>query len=145
MSATGDPALAPDAGVTLIEALAVVAVVALAATIGFARLQQAVQTLAWRQATVAMGMRLRETRAAALRHGRAEAFAVTADGRGYRAAGVASPSPAGATLALAGDAPILFQPDGSSSGGVLVVRRPRGAPARLRVEPDTGAVAEARP
>ena len=125
MSATGDRG-AGDAGETLIEALAVVAIVGLVAAIAFPRLQQGLLALSQRQAVAVLTARVRQTRAEALDRDAAAVFAVAADGRSYAAGG--SPRvavPPGVTLSATPDRRIAFYGDGSSTGGRIVVRAGR--------------------
>jgi type II secretory pathway pseudopilin PulG len=141
MSATGDPA---QAGTTLIEALAALAITTLVALIAFPRVQQALVSLAQKQTVAVVAARLRQVRADALTGDRATAFAVAADGRGYGA----SNSPFARTLpgvelhAPQGRA-IAFYGDGSSSGGAVWVSAGRSSVA-VSVAPATGTVSVGR-
>jgi len=144
MSATGESGLRfpPQAGTTLIEALAVVAITTLIALIGFPRMQQSLLTLSQRQTVAVVASRLREARAEALKRDRPAAFSVAADGRVYGASvGEPATAPLGVTLALAaaGSGRIVFYGDGSSSGGQVLVRTAQRTIA-VRVVPQTGVV-----
>ncbi len=137
MSATGDaPAGAAagrpgsQAGTTLIEALALVAITALVSLIGFPSLRQGLLVLEQRQTAAVIAARLRQARAEALRRDTATVFAIAPDGRAYGAPdGVMRRTPAGVSLSARGegDGRIFFQGDGSSSGGVVRIRAARRA------------------
>lgn len=128
-----------EAGSTLIEALVAVAIISMAATIGFPSLRQGFVTLSQHQAVATVVARLRQARAQALRHDGLTTFDVAADGRSYAAGGVVTTAPPGVTFAAAGDGPIAFYGDGSSSGGrVWVIAGPKIA---VTVAPLSGAVA----
>jgi general secretion pathway protein H len=130
-----------DAGTTLIEALVVVAITGLVATVGFPTLRQSLLTLSQRQTAVVVATRIRQVRADALRRDRPAAFAVSPDGARYGASrSPATTTPPGVSLASASGAAIVFFGDGSSSGGViLVIAAGRRIP--VVVSADTGAVA----
>jgi type II secretory pathway pseudopilin PulG len=136
MSATGSR----DAGTTLIEALVVVALIGLAASVGFPRLQQSLASLSWRETIAVVAARLRQVRADALHSGGVRAFVIARDGRGYSAPGggfVATPS--GVELTAPSGRAIGFYSDGSSTGGAIWVSA-RGRSVPVRVSPDTGAI-----
>jgi general secretion pathway protein H len=147
MSATGDAPGAPDAGTTLIEALVVVAIMAMMAVIGFPQLRQTLALLAQRETVAVVTARLREARALALRRDAPVLFAVTGDGLGYATTGApVTRAPPGVVLASKSGAPgdatgaIAFFGDGSSTGGAVWV----GAGRRtipVYVAPGTGVVA----
>ncbi len=141
MSATGDDAApSAQAGTTLVEALAVVAITALVAMIGFPRMQQGLLTLAQRQTVSAVAARLRQSRAEALRHDAPVIFTVAADGRAYgEPGGIPVPAPPGVTLSTS-TGRIAFFGDGSSSGGLVWVSGGRRAIAVI-VSAPAGAVA----
>lgn len=136
--------LAPDAGTTLIETLVVVGITALVAFIGFPKMQQAMLAMSQRETVSMVAARLREARAQALSSDQPVVFAVTADGRtfgvlGERAPGKAAP---GVSVAPADGSPrqIVFYGDGTSSGGVILVRGGQRA-SGVATEPQNGAVA----
>ena len=62
-------AIGSDRGTTLIEALAVVAITALLALVGFPSLRDTLSGFAQRETVAAAGARLRQTRADAMRLG----------------------------------------------------------------------------
>ena len=132
----------PDAGETLIEALAIVAILMLVSLIAFPRLQQAMLSLSQRQTAATVEERLREARASALMSDRPVTFKVAANGRAYGWRGAATSAAPGVRLrAIPG--PITFERDGSSTGGgvwVLVGRRGYF----ITVDPVNGAVALSR-
>jgi general secretion pathway protein H len=137
MSATGSRR---DAGTTLIEALVTVAVIGLAASVGFPRLQQSLASLSWRESIAVVAARLRQVRADALRTGNVTAFVIAHDGRGYSAPGGGFvPTPPGVELTSPSGRAIGFYGDGSSSGGSIWVSA-RGRSLPVRVSPATGAI-----
>jgi Tfp pilus assembly protein FimT len=144
MSETGEAGagFGAQAGTTLIEALAVVAITTMIALIGFPRLQQGILTLSQRETVAVVAARLREARGQAMRHNRRIVFAVAADGVAYGATiGKVSQTPAGVSLATSGaeNGRIVFFGDGSSSGGqVMVSANRRTIP--VTVIPQTGVV-----
>jgi len=140
MSATGErrPRRSGEAGTTLIEALAVVSITALASLIAFPRLQQSFLTLSERHEVSRVEARLREARANALRRDEPVTFSFAADERTHGAADTAGQS--GMSFAIDGDRPILFFGDGSSSGGVVRVFAGQRAVAAVTVAPAGGAM-----
>lgn len=128
MSATGDVDWARDAGETLIEALAVVAIVGLVATIAFPRMQQGLLGLSQHQTAATVTARLREARAQAIKRDSIVVFSVAGDGRTYGVAdGAATVTPPGVDLRAlrGGDGRIIFYGDGSSTGGLIGVHAAR--------------------
>jgi type II secretory pathway pseudopilin PulG len=145
MSATGDGAggLRGDAGTTLIEALVVVAVTAMATLIVFPALRQGFGALAGRQTVAVVAARLRQARAQALRGDQPVTFFVDENERDYGVMGGAVERvPPGVTLVAADAAArrIGFYGDGSSSGGLIGVRA-GGRATLVAVAPVSGAVA----
>jgi hypothetical protein len=141
MSATGR---ARDAGLTLIETLAAVAITLLAALIGFPRLQQVLLIYSQRQTVSIVAERLREAHAGALAGDRPVAFAIASNGRALGVSGMApAVTPQGVGLSSPGRRAIVFFGDGSSSGGVVwVTAANRSIP--VWVVSATGAVAVGR-
>jgi general secretion pathway protein H len=132
-----------DAGTTLIEALVVVAITGLVALLGFPRIQQGLAAMAKHQTAVVVAARLRQVRSDALRSDQPVAFAVSPDGTRYGSGGSTTAStPPGVTLSSATGSGIAFFGDGSSSGGVILVKA-AGRPVAVVVSADTGAVAVA--
>jgi len=135
MSATGSGRR--EAGFTLMEALIALAVFSLVAGLVFPAVGQGAAAAAFQQAASGLRADVAMARAQALRTGEPVELVVAPDGRGYGW----TPGPqrrliAGLELGPA-DAALRFYPDGSSSGGGLVlaqgVRR-----ASLSVDPTTG-------
>jgi general secretion pathway protein H len=125
---------------TLWEALVVVAITALVATVTFPRVERATTTLALREEATALNASLRLARAQAVRLGTPVTFSVTRDGKGYGWSGSAlRPLHDGFTVTPAGGA-VVFYADGSSSGGMLALATARGN-VPYRIDPTTGAVA----
>ena len=144
MSATGRHAAAPggQAGYTLVEALTTVAIAAMVGAILFPLVERGLVGAAFRQAETGVRADLRMARAQAIASGRTVDLAVGVQGQGYGW----TPGPqriliAGLALSPAGGG-VRFYPDGSSSGGLLVLSR--GAlTARLEVTAATGLVLSA--
>lgn len=136
MSATG------EAGFTLLEMLVVVAIAALITGIGFPQLQRQVGAQEWRTATAATAALLRQGRAQALRGDRVAVVAAEPGGTALRLDG--KPLALPRSVAAAVPLPITFYPDGSTSGGEVMVTAGRLA-ARIAVAPDTGLVMVAAP
>jgi prepilin-type N-terminal cleavage/methylation domain-containing protein len=121
MSATGSAAPADAAGFTLIEMLVVLAISALVAGLVF----PAVERIAGRAALVAaralVAAELAEARADALRFGRPVRVSVARDGQGLLIAdGELVALPRGINL-QAVPAVLGFYPDGSATGGRLLL------------------------
>jgi type II secretory pathway pseudopilin PulG len=128
MSATGDDRLARNAGETLIEALAVVAIVGLVAAVAFPRMQQGLLGLSQRQTAAVVTARLRQARAQAMERDSIVVFAVADGGHAYGLTdGAATPTPPGVALTArqGGGGRITFYADGSSTGGVIGVQAAR--------------------
>ncbi|HEX8232263.1 MAG TPA: GspH/FimT family pseudopilin [Caulobacteraceae bacterium] len=137
MSATGK---AREAGFTLLEALVVVTIAATISALIFPSLQRTLTALSLRQSASVFTARLRAARGQAIREARPIAVAATTDGAAYAWTG-AQPQrlPGAVRLATAGQRPLVFYPDGSSSGGQAVM----AAGARripISVDASTGAV-----
>jgi general secretion pathway protein H len=140
MSATGSSA-ARQSGFTLIETLVALGIAVLIGAMIFPDLERTLQTLALRQTAAVVQANLRVARGEALRGDHMVAFAVDPDGLGYGwTNGPAQRAPRGVAMRATDGRPITFFPDGSSSGGTIVVS---GAGLRLdiAVDPQTGAVA----
>ncbi|MBV9512398.1 MAG: hypothetical protein JO303_19175 [Caulobacteraceae bacterium] len=110
-----------DAGTTLIEALAVVAVTTMASLVVFPRMQQSLETLAQRDTVAVVAAQLREARAQALLSDAPVSFVVGASGKVYGVSGLGRLTQAPPGISLATDAGargrIVFYGDGSSTGG----------------------------
>lgn len=136
MSATGESRRRH--GMTLIEALVVVALLGLVTGIGFPALERALGVLAFRQAASALAANLAVARAESQRSGRPVRLRVAADGRSYGWTGVADRSLAsGLALRLTAGRPVVFQPDGSAVPALLTLTG--GARSfQLSIEAETG-------
>ncbi|MEO8927776.1 MAG: prepilin-type N-terminal cleavage/methylation domain-containing protein [Caulobacteraceae bacterium] len=141
MSATGRRR---DAGVTLIEVLAAIAVTSLVGLVLFTNLRPQLLTYAQHQTVSVIAERLREAHAAALRRDAPVAAAVGGRGRALGVSGMAPTFiPAGVGLSSPDDRPIVFFGDGSSTGGVVwVTAASRSVP--IWIVPATGSVAIGR-
>lgn len=112
-------------GFTLVEMLAVLAVIGLIAGLGFPRMQAALRQHELRLTVSSIGGALRQARAEALRSQSAAQFHLGADGRHYGIAAQAinqghdTAVPASITVS-APPGGIRFFGDGSSSGGRVV-------------------------
>jgi general secretion pathway protein H len=128
------------AGFTLIETIVVIAILGLALSVvaGFAPRRHS--TLDLSNAADGLAETLRSARATAIARSVPVVFAPAADGRGYRLDGAYRALPQSVLLTAA--APIRFEPDGSSSGGVLRLANESGARV-LRVDWLTGQVGSA--
>lgn len=145
MLAIGDPAIGPQSGFTLIEALVVLAIAALIGGLMFPRMQGLVRGQEYRMARSAMLLGVREARARAIRSGQPVRFAVTADAHGYRIGNepVADlPSAVQLRTARPGQT-ISFYADGTSDGGRLALSG-NGIRQEFIVFPTTGLIFEAR-
>jgi type II secretory pathway pseudopilin PulG len=138
MSAAGSAAA--QAGTTLIEALAAVALIGFVSMIAFPRLQQSLTAFSQRATEAEVAARLRQTRADAVRLDRPRLFEVADDGRGYGASGWPFMRVA-AGIELNASGPITFFGDGSSSGGQVFVSAGKRS-LGLAVQPSTGRVVE---
>jgi type II secretory pathway pseudopilin PulG len=110
--------------VTLIEALAVLAITGMVMMVGFPRLQQNLLTLSRRQTATAVVERLREAHATALLKDRPVVFSVADKGRLYGWPGATARTSGGVYLTAA-NGPIAFFGDGTSSGGAVWVTAAR--------------------
>ena len=114
MSKAGDTAR--ERGFTLLEALVVVGVTALIATIAFPRIERGVSSVSVHEADASMVAGLRMARAAAIRNGTPIVFSVADDGHTFGWTGVAPHTTPGVTLAPAGQS-VTFFADGSATPG----------------------------
>jgi type II secretory pathway pseudopilin PulG len=109
---------------TLIEALAVMAITGLVMMVGFPRLQQNLLTLSRRQTATAVVEHLREAHATALLKDRLVVFSVADKGKLYGWPGATARTTGGVYL-TAVNGPIVFYGDGTSSGGSVWVTAAR--------------------
>jgi type II secretory pathway pseudopilin PulG len=150
MSATGErrrpgggSGAGGEAGDTLIEALVMVAIVALVSAVGFPQVHRSLLAFSGRQTVATVAQVLREAHAEAVRRDAPVAFAISADGRVYGAGGGRRHvTPAGVVLSSreAAGGGIVFQGDGSSAGGAVRVTAGRRT-ALITIAPGAGVVA----
>jgi len=140
MSATGK---AREAGFTLLEALVVVTIAATISALLFPNVQRTLDALSLRQSASAFTGRLRAARAQALRQDHPVWVAATADGKAYAwRDGAAQQLPGAVTIGIAGQRPVVFHPDGSSSGGDAVMA---AGTRRIPIQIDANGAVTARP
>ncbi len=131
-----------QAGYTLVEALTAVAIAAMIGAILFPLVERGVVGAAFRQAASGVGADIRMARAQAMATDRPVDLVVSAQGRGYGW----TPGPQrllieGLVMTPAGGE-VRFYPDGSSSGGRLVLSGGRVS-VRFDVTAGTGLVQSA--
>jgi len=145
MSAAGEVRAAvplPVAGFTLLEALVVLAVLALIAGIGFPRVDAAMRRFAAHEAAARVGRALHAARAAAFRRDMPVRFMILDEGRGFAVLDERDRVPAD-LRAEASSGSILFFPDGTSAGGTVGLNG-TGGRWRWHVHPTTGMIEDAR-
>jgi general secretion pathway protein H len=147
---------ASDAGVTLIEMLVVLAIIALAFALALPNLQGAARSVGVRTTAFDMKMHLGVARAAAIAKGRPMAVVIDVGGRRYASEAddrwVALPPGLGVRVTSMRDPGgnaqrprLVFFPDGSSTGGAILLKRDNAA-FNVAVDWLTGeASVEARP
>jgi general secretion pathway protein H len=124
---------AAESGFTLLELLVVLAVIGLIAGLAAPRFSALAQP-SLRQVATDIALELRATRLQALRSGRVVELAPAA---------LAARLPASVSLAAAPAAPLVFYPDGRSSGGRWQVAD-GSSTATLEIDWLTGAVRQSR-
>jgi Tfp pilus assembly protein FimT len=140
MSAAGEARrAASEAGATLLEMLVVLGVLTLTAGLVYPNLKRPLATLAPEACRAALEADLRTARAEAIRQDRTTEIDFAADGRTYSVDGRSVRLSDSVRLAADVDR-IRFDPDGSSSGGQLLIQSAKGPPLRLQVAAATGVV-----
>jgi general secretion pathway protein H len=133
MSAAGDP----ESGVTLLEALVVIAIVALIAGLIAPNMRTSLDVLSLRQSAAVLQADLRVAHATAMRTGTPVTVKALPDGRGYDWIGGTKHLPEDMTLNMSG--PVSFMPDGSLLPVTIAITSgKRHIP--IAMDPTTGAI-----
>ena len=133
MSAAGNP----DAGVTLLEALVVIAIMALIAGLMAPNIGASLDLLSLRQSAAVLQADLRIARATALRTGRPVVVKPLPGGHGYDWIGGTRHLPGAIVLSMS--APVSFLPDGSLiPAGISIAAGTRRIP--IVIDSTTGAI-----
>lgn len=133
-----------ESGFTLIEALVVMAVSVLIAGVAFPSIERLIDYFHFRAATTKVNAALERSRAVALRQDVDVRFAVLGGGRSFALSGEAPTAlPGSVRLQQASVRPILFFPDGTSTGGTLRLDAGRRH-AAFAITPDTGLIGSSR-
>ncbi|HSC17692.1 MAG TPA: prepilin-type N-terminal cleavage/methylation domain-containing protein [Rhizomicrobium sp.] len=133
MSAAGNP----EAGVTLLEALVVIAIMALIAGLMAPNIGASLDLLSLRQSAAVLQADLRVARATALRTGAAVTVKPLPGGRGYDWIGGTRHLPE--TTVLSMSAPVSFLPDGSLiPASISIAAGARRIP--IAIDTTTGAI-----
>ncbi len=128
-------------GFTLIEALVVVAIVALISGIGYPSLRSAIRSQEFNAGQSSILLALKETRASAIRSGRVSRFSVVPGGNGTSVNGVNQPPLAEANrLVSLQNRSITFYSDGTSNGGQLTLTS-ENRRTEFTIYPTTGFIA----
>ena len=139
MSATGS-----DAGMTLIEALVVMALMALIATIAFPQMQRMLNVLQLRETTGALMANLRVVRSDSVRGDQDITFSLSPDGKSYSwSEGEVRQVPGPISLKSSSGQTIVFYGDGTTSGGTITASA-GGREISVSVDEATGAVSTRR-
>ena len=139
---------ARQAGFSVLELLIVLVILALAATVALPMTSRSRSALAMRSAALEIGAQLRATRTAAIKSNAERTFNVDLLARRFWADGVVGPRPITGQAALDVVVPrseqtgptsarLRFFPDGSSSGGKILLKEP-GRTATVSVDWVTG-------
>jgi general secretion pathway protein H len=129
-------------GFTLLEMLVVLAIAGLVSGLGWTQLRGSLARAELGQATASATAALRGARASALLHAGPVSVAVIPARREIRADG-APPVSLAASVRVSADRLVRFYPDGSSTGGTLMLRGRDGV-QRIDVAPATGLVSVVR-
>lgn len=134
-----------ERGTTLIEALAVLSIAALIATISFPRVQSLIAQAMFRNSSSAVVAELRTAHAAALRDGTAITFDVAEDGTAFGLNGQTDHRlPQNVVLNLGDASSLTFYPDGTASGGEVKLAGPSRAFA-VSVDPEDSSISPVTP
>lgn len=136
MSAAGD-----ESGMTLLEALVVMGLMALVATIAFPNMERALSLLQLRETAGALTANLQLAHSDALKSGQAISFTLSPDGTSYSwSEGEVRHAPGHISLHMpGGGSSILFYSDGTSSGGAVTASAD-GREISVAVDEATGVV-----
>ena len=141
MSATGNS----EAGYTLIETLVVMGLVALITAISFPVLERLMAQASFRESAAIVVAELRVAHAAALHASVPVTFNVAAEGDRFGINNnLTHALPDGVTIRMQGSSETLFFPDGSSSGGVIMLTGAQRE-MRLRIDEVTGQLSGLQP
>lgn len=144
MSAIGDwTPRSSQSGFTLIEALVVVGIVALLASIVAPRIQGIISGQEFRTARSSLILGVRETRALAIRSGGPARFAIEQNGRSFQVhQRAAQKLPQSVALSSEGKTnSVVFYPDGTSNGALFSLRS-KDRREQFVIFPTTGIIAE---
>src|SRR5262249_47153282 len=134
MSATGSA----ERGMTLLETLVVLAILGFIGSLAVVAMERVLTTFALHAAEDQVSAQLAMARARAVRLGEPVAFSAYDDGRTYGASGgTLYQLPAELRLRMSDPGEVRFYPDGSSTGGNIVLNSARAGRA-LSVDPVTG-------
>lgn len=135
MSAAGN-----QSGMTLVEMLVVMGLLALIALIVMPSMERTLGFLQLKEAAGALQANLRVVRSDALRSDQAVTFSLSPDGKGYSwSEGETRRLPEPVELHMSKGQSILFYGDGTSTGGTLTVSS-KGRAISILVDDATGAV-----
>jgi general secretion pathway protein H len=138
MSAVGDA----DCGMTLIESLVVLAILGLVSSLSVIQIDHALRLYSLREAVSAVAADMKMAKSRSIKSGQSITFSFNDDGSTYGwGSGSVRYLPAGVHLSSAQSGPIYFYPDGSSSGGTVIVVNGGGSRS-IAVNATTGATTE---
>lgn len=130
-----------DAGTTLMEMLAVLAVMTLIAAIVFPSIERGTATFALHETATVVATDMHTARALAIRSGQTVAFAANASGHSYGwTGGPIHVLPNGLSMQEPNSGAIYFYPDGSASAGSVILSSMKAA-VSIVVDPAAGNIA----